>query len=449
MTRIITNDRGDGPSGAVVYRTAGVRRALPLAVVRAFGLAGPVWPVPFAGAGFEGLSEESGELAPQFDLSLAMGGAVGGGRYVLTVDAGAGPLRLRVEAVAVAAGAEELDSGWPEIAVLAAGLAPADPAATVPTAAADEAAGEMVQVLIVRSAGIPVALPASAVARVERHRGIRPGRRGGAGECVVALDGDILPGWSLAHRQEAGAAEEEGWAVVTGAAGEAAALTVAEVCGLTAVARGRLRRLRRGGLSSVWLPDPGYGAFSGMIELLDPGEITGAGGDALASLVGGPDGLGFDRDEPPERRASERGRLVVAFGPFACVVPGSIVGEVLAGLGERPVLPRRGRGAVPLVDAAALLGLPRSDAAGWMLRLNRSGRRGPLVRVPALAPAAAEPAWRPLPMLPPPAHRLFSAVRPGRTGCEFLLRETVLDRPRDPVIAGLVRAAPAGWLGGF
>ena len=52
-------------------------------------------------------------------------------------------------------------------------------------------------------------------------------------------------------------------------------------------------------------------------------------------------------------------------------------------------------------------------------------------------------------MLPPSAHRLFEAVRFEGSALAFLLRESAFDRPRDPLIAGLLRAAPVGWLGGF
>ena len=81
--------------------------------------------------------------------------------------------------------------------------------------------------------------------------------------------------------------------------------------------------------------------------------------------------------------------------------------------------------------------------------LRRPGRRSLALRAEAVAPAASAPAWRSLPVLPPSARRLFEAVRLEGGICAFLLRESAFDRPRDPIVAGLLKTARTGWLGGF
>ncbi|MEI7606626.1 MAG: chemotaxis protein CheW, partial [Rhodospirillaceae bacterium] len=435
---------GSGLPQTVTYAAAGVRCALPAAAVRDFGLATAAVPVPFAPAAFEGLVDADGLLAAQIDLSRARGGA-GGGRYSLLVDTAAGPLRLRVDSIAFAASADGFEPGLPEIEALAAGLAPAEAAAAEPGAGTPPVAeGKPFEALIVKTAGTPVALPALAVERVGRHQGARANRRGAAGERIVAVDGDILPGWSLAERLdlETGAADE-GWAVVIRSGGRRAVLTVGEVRGVEPVPCARVRRIGYGERVSVWLPDSGHGSASGLIEVVDPGAF--AGGETAFSAGFEP----ADADEdaaPPERRSADRGRMAIGIGPFSCVVPEALIAEVLGEVGPDRVSSRRFAGALPLLDPAPLLGLPQAGvASGRVLVIRRPGRRQLALRVGAIAPAAPVPPWRPLPLLPPAARRLVQAVRLEGETTAFLLRDDAFDRPG----AGLPPAAFIGWLGGF
>lgn len=446
----------------VVYSCAGKRRALPVALVREIGQAATAEPVPFAAAGFEGLVESDGILAAQLDLSLAMGGPAGGGRYSVLVESSQGLLRLRVDGVSFAGPAAEdgVDSGLDEIEALVASLAPADPLPEVAPPRAAGPAAPVFEALIVRSGGKAVALPAAAVERVERHRGARASRKGGVGERIVAVEDAILPGWSLAAWLDGAgeakdgetAAGEEGWAVVVRVGGRRAALTVAEVRGVVAVPGGEVRRIRHRDGASVWLPAPGQESGSGMIEVIEPAEFGGSGhahapDDATAGDAGPDEEPAV---APAERRAADRGRFALDFGRFSCVVPECLIAGVLGEVGPDRLASRRGRGLAPLLDPAPLLGLAASGAeCRRALVLKRPGRCRLALRVGAVAPAAPEPAWRPLPMLPPSAHRLFEAVRFEGSALAFLLRESAFDRPRDPLIAGLLRAAPVGWLGGF
>ena len=441
---------GAGSPDMVIFAAAGMRWTLPVAVTRDFGLAVAASPVPFAPDAFEGLVDADGLLAAQLDLSRALGGA-GGGRYSMLVDSAAGPLRLRVESVAFAASAAAsagLAPGLPEIATLAAAMAAADVTAGTAPPPAEAADGRPFEALIVRSAGTPVALPALVVERVGRHRGARENRRGAAGELIVAIEDDILPGWSLAERLELEpGGGGEGWAVVIRLGGRRFALTVGEVHGVEPVPSRRVRRIHHGERASLWLPDTGYGSDSGLIELVDPGILAG-GGSALSGVFDP-----ADLDEPaapPEQRVADRGKLAVSVGPFSCVVPTSLIGEVLGDVGAGRVSRHRFHGALPLLDAAPLLGLPSAGGvSGRVLVINRRGRRRLALRVNAIAPAALTPPWRPLPALPVAARRLFQAVRLEGEASTFLLREDVFDRACHAVVAGLPEAAFLGWLGGF
>ena len=453
MDYIVANEPHAARPDLVIYSSAGRLRALPAAAVREIGQAAAA-AVPFAPALFEGLVDGDGILAAQIDLPLAMGAAARGGRYSMLVETSRGLLRLRVDGVSFAGSAADEGTmpGLPEIEALIAGFAPADPLPQERPAVSEGPAAKPFEALVVKSGGVPAALPAAEVERVERHRGARLSRKGGAGERIVAVDGDILPGWSLAvwldRGREGAAPEAEGWAVVMRVGGRRVALTVAEVRGVVAVPGERVRRIRHRDGASLWLPDPGGDSESGMIEVIESAEFGGVGGHAHSPAEA-------ESDEepaaaPPERRAADRGRFALGFGLFSCVVPESLIDEVLGELAPGRVAARRGRGMLPLLDPAPLLGLVATGAAsGRALLLKRPGRRRLALRVAAIGPAAPAPDWRPLPILPPTAHRLFQAVRLEGAASAFLLRESAFDRPRDPVIAGLLRAAPAGWLGGF
>ncbi len=437
----------------MLYSCAGRRRALPVAVVREIGQACAAAPVPFAKAGFEGLVDLDGLLTAQFDLSEAMGGGARSGRYSILVDTASGPLRLRVDGASLAdsVAGDAMAPGLPEIEALIAALAPSEPELVLQPNVADGSAEKPFEVLIVRSGGTPVALLAAEVERVERHQGVRASRRGNADECIVVVDGEILSGWSLAARLDpelGSGAEDESWVVVIRCDGRRAALTVAEVHGVMAVPFRHARLIRHRDGTSLWLPGPGHGPDTGMIEVIGAAEFGETGFQALLPEDITPDdALPADMEE---RRSADRGRLAVGLGPFSCVVPESLIVEVLGEAGLERLAARRGRGTIPLLDPAPLLGLSASDAvARRVLVLRRSKGRTLALRVAGIAPAALGPAWQPLPMLPSSAHRLFQSVRIVGGACEFLLRESAFDRPRDPVIVGLLRTARTGWLSGY
>ncbi|MEI6559963.1 MAG: chemotaxis protein CheW [Rhodospirillaceae bacterium] len=439
--------------GVVLYSSAGRLRSLPAVAVRGITRATVAAAVPFSPPAYEGLVEADGLITPQFDLGQALGGDARGGGYAMLVDTSAGPLRLRVdsvsfaEAATVPAVAEAPASGLAEIETLTAGLAPAEPHAEPPCAIAESGDGDPpIDALIVRSGGLTLALAARNIERIDRHQGSRPTRRGDGGERIVTLDGDILPGWSLAAWLSGAAnpaLDEDAWAVVVRIGGRRSVLTVAGVDGLVSASAARVRRLRHGRTRAVWLLDAGRG----LIEVIDPADVTSG---RPRPDCGAEDETADDPPlAPPERRAAERGRLALGLGPFRCVFSGAVIAEILGGDHPGRLSARRGRAGWPLLDPAFLLGLPGSGAdSGRTMVLRRPGRRPLALRAPDLGPSAFLPEWQPLPLLPWPAHSLFRSVRIACGACDFLVRDDAFDRPRDPVIAGLLRAARTDWLDG-
>ena len=449
MISNIANEFRSGRAAAVLYSSAGRLRFLPPEAVLGIGPALAAAPVPFAPPAYEGLVGSDGVLAAQFDLSQTLGGGARLGGYALLVDTAAGPLRLRVDTVSLAESAGDASPGLAEIAELTAGLAPAaalPPEAPLRTSEPD---AEPFEALIVDSAGTTIALPATEVLRVERHRGSRPNRKGDLDERIVILEGDGLPGWSLAARLGAAATpEQEPWAVVLRLDGRPAVLTVAAIRGVVAVPRRRVRRIPHRHGVSVWLLGAGDDAGAGMIEVFDPAEFTASAAHPAPPAEPPPEPA--PEAEPAERRAAERGRLAIGLGAFACVVPEPLIAGVLGETERARLSARRRPGACPVLDAGALLGLPGGGpATDRLLMIQPPGRRRFALLAPGLAPATQAPDWLPLPILPPLARRLFQAVRLHAASCDFLLRADAFDRPRDPALAGLVTNAHTGWLADF
>ena len=429
--------------GMVVYSSAGQSRVLPAAVVLDVAPARPAAPLPFAPTALEGLVETDGRLAPQWDLPQAMGGAARAGRCSMLIATTRGPIRVRVDAVSVVGSAREpapdLPSGLAAIEALAATLAPAD---TVPVLAPEAATAiaRPLEVLLVASHGLVLALPALGVEQVARHQGTRALRTGHPGERVVVIGNDLLPGWSLSAWLGQAPAEpqaEEGWAVILRGDGGRTALTVAEVRGLVSVPADRVRRLSHRNGATLWLSDPGRGA----IEVIEPAGVAGLPVGVTDPV---PDAALPPPTARPERRSADRGLLAATVGPFTCVFPVAMVAEVLGTPDRRRWSAWRSRNAWPVLDPALLLGLPGPDAASspmLVLMLKRPGRRSLALPAAGIRPADARPGWQPLPPVPPPVRALFRAVRIRGATCELLVRDAAVRET-----GHLVKRALTGWL---
>ncbi len=437
-----TEFQADHPA-SVTYSCAGRRWSLPVHCVRTISRAVDAAPVPFAGFGFEGLVPTDAGLAAQIDLSQALGGAPRTGTSALLVETAAGLVSVRVEHATLGSEppGDETASGTADIQSLILGLAPSEPDSNqVPDGGALDP-GKPFDVLVVACGARLLALPAVAVEEIGRHQGVRHARKGGDAERIVTVETDFLPGWSVgAWLGGDDAGETEPWAVVVLVGGERTALTVGRIHGIVSAPISQIRRVRHRNEDALWLLDPTHG----MIEVIEPAEIAGRSERPARALL---EGLGW----PPakvlrERRAAERGLLSVDFGPFACVFRSQRVAEVF-GSRRDPISPHRGRGLAPLLDARALLGLPASESGpGRVLLLKRPGLRSLALHVPEVGPAAAEPDWHPLPLVPPLVRGLFEAVRLRDGRCDFLVRDSVFGGKRDPVLSGLMTRAQRGWV---
>lgn len=420
-------------------------------------------PLPFAPVGCEGVAMIETVLATQIDLTgNPGGGATDTVSYALLLRGSRGWFHARVSGVSLTdpAPGEPHDSALPLLDRLTEGLTEDRRALTLDPEQADARAKDGEALLVLRTGSRRIALPARSVERVAPHQGAWSLRRGGADERVVALDGDLLPGCSLAvwldtarevaapAEPTAEAAEGEGWVAVMRVEGRCMAVTFTALDGLITAPPDRIRALIHRGHSARHCLDPERGA----IEILDPDGF-------LVSLPEGADArISSDGEVDTARRTGESeplpvpdGGLAATAGPFVCVFSRGAVDRLLTGTGLGRVDRERRPGAEPVFDLPTLLGLPRPDAqrarAGRLLRLNRPGRRSVLLFVDSVGPTESTPDWQALPSVPPLVDTLFSALRlVGPSGVAQLL---VHDRLRTDRVVGQVAvhlaAAHLGW----
>jgi chemotaxis signal transduction protein len=466
-------NNGHGPllerSRIVITDGNGQRRSLPAACVRRLTVAtGGASPVPFAAdacAGtapdaYEGLVANGAAMAAQLDLPRAWGGAARAGRYALLVETARGPVSLRVGSVAFADDAADGEVACARAAIedLVAGLAPADSSSGDDSVGDDGADGgddAALDLLIVRTGGRPVALPAHEVERIARHAGTWRIRQGDGDERIVEVDGQWLPGHSLADwLGQPAATADEPWILVTAVAGRRMAIAVDAMDGLVAAPLARMRRLDHRHHRSHHYIDPTRGAveivsaagFASVMTALDePGEA------ADAALLQGPSPAWGGTGAPP---LPDDGLAVTARW-FTCVFPAGAVAAMVSGVRGDGLARRRSPGACPVFDLAALLGVPgpatpdgtaEGPAPERLILVNRPGRRPVVLKVDAVAPAAGSPAWLGLPAVPPLVRALFAAVRPDGEACQFLVRDAVLAGRPGPAVGAVARPAFLGWL---
>ncbi|CAK0770730.1 hypothetical protein CCP3SC1_50066 [Gammaproteobacteria bacterium] len=279
----ILADHDEASPDAFVFWGAGRRGILPAAFVLNVSLASDAIPIPFSMLALEGMVAREGVLTPQIDWTVHWGGTRQAGRYRIQVQTSRGPVWFRVDSVARTTLATEDVSTLAEMEELIAPLAVAS-ANSYSASIFRDTWDQEITLLITETQGQTVALPAAAVARVERPSGIWAARQ--ANEYQVALAGELVTGVSLGYWLGHPTSEERenAWAlVVAGNNGQVAILTTF-VHGLISIPRHHLHRLVRNSGESVWYLDQQRGA----IEVLDPTVIAGGQPSALSQLLASP-----------------------------------------------------------------------------------------------------------------------------------------------------------------
>ena len=440
-------------SGMIIYSCLSCRFWLPAHAVIGIARATAATPVPFALPAYEGLVERDGVLAPQIDLSHAMGGPARTGAYSVLVQSATGLLRIRVDDVSLTPSALDGETlpGLTEINNLCAtlGLTAAVHRLNLQTEKADQASLQPFEALLVRSGASLFALPAQDVARVERRQGTAPLRKGRVAERLVAVDGDVLAGWSLAAwlngapDQGSGDDTQEDWVLIIRLGSRLAALTVSDIQQFISIPPQQLRQVQHQSGELTFIQTPEYG----LVEVLRPEFF-----DDSASPI---KPLSRNHSEPAqqiqhrdsERRLTERGPLAIRLGFLSCAFSETAIAEICGEITPDQISPRRTAGACPLFDPARLLGQPDIDT--WpsrILRLKRPGRYPIALLAPGIGPIAAHPKWQSLPLVPPILHDFFHRVRLNEPITEFLVSDTMLSKAPSPQSAGLLKTAMRGWI---
>ncbi|WP_298376155.1 hypothetical protein [Azospirillum sp.] len=442
---------------ATIYVRDGAGRvlSLPSRRVHRMSFAVDAAPVPFAPLGYEGVAAVDGIVAAQIDVTVAAGGAAKSGRYSLLARCGRGWVHVRVAGVSLVdpePGVEHGDA-LALLERLTSGLTRDGCVVELDPALEDALPPAALPLLVVRTGGRLVALPAREVERVAPHQGSWPIRQGDADERVVAMGGDVLPGCSLAEWMSdspmdgAADAAEEGWAAVMTANGRRMAITFTALDGLVTAPLTRIRRLAHRRHAARHCIDPERGA----IEIVDPRDFAAPAATPTSADEG------EDPDAPPSALSAEAeppsvpdGGLAAMAGPFVCVFSRGAVNRLLTGVGLERVAPQRSAGAFPVFDLAALLGLAPQDGArtGRILLLNRPGRRAVALFVDGVGPTESVPDWQALPAAPQPIPGLFSAMRlvGSRPTLQLLVRDSLLADRVGAGFAAALRPTLLGWL---
>lgn len=439
---------------ATIYVRDGAGRvlSLPSRRVHRMSFAVDAAPVPFAPLGYEGVAAVDGIVAAQIDVTVATGGSAKSGRYSLLARCGRGWVHVRVAGVSLVDPEPGVDHGdaLALLERLTSDLTPDGCVVELDPALEDALPPAALPLLVVRTGGRLVALPAREVERVAPHQGSWPIRQGDADERVVAMGGDVLPGCSLAEWMSdspmdgAADAAEEGWAAVMTANGRRMAITFTALDGLVTAPLTRIRRLAHRRHAARHCIDPERGA----IEIVDPRDFTApAATPTVAEEDVDPIALPSVEAEPP---SVPDGGLAAMAGPFVCVFSRGAVNRLLTGVGLARVAPQRSAGAFPVFDLAALLGLAPQDGErmGRILLLNRPGRRAVALFVDGVGPTESVPDWHALPAAPQSIPGLFSAMRlvGSRPTLQLLVRDSLLTDRVGAGFAAALRPTLLGWL---
>jgi chemotaxis signal transduction protein len=394
------------------FSAGGVSVTVDEARVTSFGYAGALTPVPGSDGAVEGLADIDGRPVVQIDLARALGGPAGTGGKRAVVSMPAGEVALRIQDVAVVKDGE--GGGSLDIQALQPWTACPSwsgqiPAEAGPASKPDDRFEPGVPVLIVEAGGETTGLLVSGGERVEAARAVLDAGTGGG--LVVAIGDQLLAGRRLGSTREAG--DRDGaWAVVVPRRdGGVFALVVDRVVKLTEIHPARLFPIdNANGGRAIW-----YAEADVVLPVLSVGAACGDAPDPL------PPGGAPQRSPAvcPKHVAAIRPGVRADCGGIAVVLPFETVNRALDS--SLQILDRRprgqGRAALPVLDAAALLGPSGSRRHGrWLAVQTCDGELILTVNALRLEPHSDGPAWRSLPAMPPASVALFDALRQDAAG---------------------------------
>lgn len=411
--------------------------------------------LPFAPPGITGFADTPEGLCTVGDLTAGdkplVEDQAQAPRLLAQVATSCGPLLICADEVSAAkpkdatleADIEDGEDGAAAVEGLVADLVAAEETPNaVPVAGFVQPSAGLGRYLIVRAGMGALALPAVAVASVGRSLNIKHSLITQT-ITVETADGlltgrriDGLAGSAALPEYDPTAAAGAEWTVIIGTGSDRWALLASHVEEVFETPPGGVLSLPEDG--SLWLRHPRHG----LVEVLDP-EALRQGSDGTKRIVplsGAPSNVTLI--EPVAADPTAEGALSLHAGPYVVVAPAAAAIRVLGATDMGARSPRRQSGTTALFDLAAALGAP---ACPFRAAVLVSGHIPIILAADEIRLAPLDAPWRPLPMLPPLAATLFSAMRLRGGAAEFLLRPPPYP-VRDPALRSALARGFAGWL---
>jgi hypothetical protein len=411
--------------------------------------------LPFAPPGIIGFADTPEGLCTVGDLTAGdkplVEDQAQSPRLLARVATSCGPLLICADELSAAkpkdatseADIEDGEDGAAAVAGLVAGLVAAEETLNAaPVAGFVQPSDRLGRYLIVRAGTGTLALPAITVMSVGRSLNIKQSHI--TRTITVETAGGLLTGRRLDGLGRSAALPEYDptaaagaeWTVILGTGSDPWALLASHVEEVFETPPGGVLSLPEDG--SLWLRHPRHG----LVEVLDP-EALRQGNDETKRIVpppGAPSNVTFI--EPVAAAPTAEGALSLHAGPYVVVAPAAAAIRVLGATDMGARSPRRRPGTTALFDLAAALGAP---ARPFRAAVLVGGHIPVILAADEIRPAPPDAPWRPLPMLPPLAATLFSAMRLRGGVAEFLLRPPPYP-VRDPALRSALARGFAGWL---
>lgn len=312
-----------------------------------------------------------------------------------------------------------------------------------------EAAPTLRHFLIIHDCGNFIAIPVKFINSICRPIHVRRPVLGGAA-AVETEDGLWPGGWlsELCGDLKNGVKKDDScaqWALDIGEAEDKQILLTQNIKEFHVTNDDAVKRLPTG---SSWLRHPRLG----LIEIIS--IQAGENGETLQDFSAPSyevtkQSVAKTQEAPSPPVFAPDAAISLRVGPFIIVLPSILVVQAIDASFKNSLSLRRAPGATPLINLAAMFGVARSvhDDHQAVVIVRTNGLRLALQADDArLTPSDAP--WRPLPMAPPLAAALFTAMRLREGVGEFLLRP-----PPYPLRNAAFRAALAagfvGWLSSF
>ena len=417
------------------FWSAGRQGVIPTESVLTISLAPSPHPIPFSADLLEGITAQEGLLTPQIDWTGHWGGVPGSGKYQIRVATSRGPVGLRVDGLAHEEGYTEPETTLREVEYFVGTFAKMVPHSTFvpqPEQQLDE-----ITLLAVACGGQRVALLAAEVSRIARPDGIWSES---PDEYWVSLDGDLIPGYSLAHflgHSVDQVNQDLGWALLISGKEGLVALLTDTVYGLINIPCHCLRRLVFAEQLKVGYLDKDHGA----IEVLDPKQLLGQ----PSVLFSNWDFSDFPSPVLAGIFADSR-YLVTKIGPYCLVFLASLVISVIRDVEERQISTSRHRRSYPLLNLSHLMEVNGKAASQRILLIQRPGRVPVAIIVDEVSMSRAPWVWQALPPLPTISHRLFSAIGWDGDGLKLQVREDLFNKKIPDTLYSCIRRAWCGWI---